>query len=82
VTLSLNISPEIEAKLRQQAAVSGEPLEVYAAKVLAQAIVAPTIDELLAPVRNEAIASGMSEDELMNFGHELLRKTREDKQGK
>ena len=81
MTLSLNIPPEVEAKLRQQAAVSGEPLDVYAAKVLAQAITAPTIDELLAPVRREAAASGMSESQLLDFGRELLRKTREGKKG-
>jgi hypothetical protein len=77
MTLSLNIPPDIEAKLRQRAAVSGEPLDVYAAKVLTEAMSALTIDELLAPVRQEAVASGISEQELMDFGKKLVEKVRD-----
>jgi hypothetical protein len=71
MTLSLNISPDVEAKLRERAAASGEPADVYASKVLAEAVTAPTIDELLAPVRQQVAASRMSEEELMGFGREL-----------
>lgn len=78
MTLSLNIPPEVEAKLRERAAASGEPVDVYASKVLAEAVTTPTIDELLAPVREQVAASGMSEDELMALGRELLQKTRQE----
>ncbi|MGD0540161.1 MAG: hypothetical protein ABSB33_01455 [Tepidisphaeraceae bacterium] len=44
---------------------------MYASKVLAEAVTAPTIDELLAPVRQQVAASRMSEEELMGFGREL-----------
>ncbi len=79
MTLSLKISPDVEAKLRERAAASGEPVDVYASKVLAEAVTAPTIDELLAPVRQQVAASRMSEDELMDLGRELLQKTRQEK---
>jgi len=79
MTLSVTLPPEIEAKLRERAAKNGQPLEVYASKILQEAITAPTIDELLAPVRKQVAESGMSEDELMALGQELLKKVRDER---
>ena len=81
MTLGVDHPPEAEAKLRERAAISGEPVDAYAAKVLLDALTAPTIDELLAPVREQAAASGMTEQELLDFGRELLQKTRDENKG-
>ena len=78
--LNLTIPPHIEARLRERAAASGQPVDVYASDVLVQAVSAPTIDELLAPVREEFARSGLSEQELMDLGRRELEALRAEKQ--
>ena len=71
MTISISISPEAEAKLRERAAANGQPPDVYAAKVLEAAVTAPSIDELLAPARQQIAASGMNDRQLDEFLEEL-----------
>ena len=80
MTLSITLSNEIEAKLRQKAAASGEPVDAYAAKVLERAITAPTVDELLAPFRQQVERSGMSDQELDEFFEDVREKAYQDRQ--
>jgi plasmid stability protein len=82
MTLCLNVPPHIEAKLRERAAASGQSLDVYAASLLADALTAPTIDELLAPVRKDFINTGMSEQEIMELGRRELETLRSEKKAK
>ena len=63
-TLSISLPPETEAKLQERAAAHGEDVASYAARVLDEALNAPSLDELLAPVRRAFAESGMSDDEL------------------
>jgi len=72
MTLSLSVGPEVEARLRERANAVGEPVDVYASKVFAEAISDPTIDEILAPVRAEFAKTGMSEQEIMDLGRREL----------
>jgi hypothetical protein len=76
MTLTLTLTADVEAKLRERAAENGQPPDVYASRVLAEAIASPMIDELLAPVRKEVADSGMTEAQLMDLGRELLEKVR------
>ena len=64
MTLSISLSREAEARLRERAAASGEPVDVYATRVLEAAVTAPTLDELLAPVRKQVEDSAMSDAQL------------------
>jgi hypothetical protein len=64
MTLSISISPEAEAKLKARAADSGMAVEQYAARELERVVSRPSLDEVLAPLRAEFEASGMSEEEL------------------
>ncbi|MGA2231060.1 MAG: hypothetical protein ABSH22_09190 [Tepidisphaeraceae bacterium] len=82
MTLSVTVPPHIEAKLRERAAADGQPLDVYASKVLADAVTAPTIDEILAPVREDFAKSGVSEEELLNLGRQELKALRAEKKAK
>jgi hypothetical protein len=82
MTLSVTISPQIEAKLRKRAAADGQPLDVYASKVLAEAVAAPTIDEILAPVREDFAKTGMSEKDILSLGRRELRALRAEKKAK
>jgi hypothetical protein len=81
MTLSLTLPPELESWLRQRAAASGQAVDAYASRGFADAITAPTIDELLAPVRRQAADAGMREEELMSLGRGLLEKVREVRKG-
>jgi hypothetical protein len=62
--LQIPLTPETEAALRQRAEANGEDVAVYAARLLREALTAPSVDELLAPFRKEVEASGASDDEL------------------
>lgn len=74
MTLRVPVSDEIEARLRQLAEAGGQPVEQVAARLLEDAVRRPTLDEVLAPVREEFAASGMTEDQLS----ELLERAKHD----
>jgi hypothetical protein len=65
MTLVVAVSPQIEAKLRQQAAAEGKDPGVYASKLLEQAVSRSSLDELLAPLHAQFAASGTSDEELV-----------------
>jgi len=65
MTLVVPISPQVEAKLRERAAAEGKGPAEYASKVLEQAVARPSLDELLAPLRQQFAASGTTDEELM-----------------
>jgi len=82
MTISISISAAAEAKLRQKAAASGQPLDVYASKVLEHAATTPSADELLQPFRDQIAASGMTDDELDAFFEDIRDKAYRDRQGR
>jgi hypothetical protein len=65
--LTVKLPPDVEQKLARRAAAAGEPVESLASRLLAEAVNAPTIDEILAPVRQRVAASGMTEDQLADL---------------
>lgn len=67
MNLSVPITPEIEARLRERAASAGKAPETYAAEVLARDLSRPSLDEVLEPVCREVEASNLSEDELSDL---------------
>ena len=75
MTLSITLSPAAEAKLREKAAVNGEPLDSYATALLEQAATTPTIDEVLAPFRKQVAESNMSDQQLDEFLEDIREKT-------
>jgi len=79
MTLTISLSPEAEAKLRQRAAAEGKDPVVYASRIVEQAVSRPSLDELLAPVREEFAASGTTDEELVQQitdGRVVYRKQR------
>lgn len=79
MTLSLNLPPDLESKLRERAAHSGQPVDVVAARLLSNAISSEAIDEILAPVRRQVAESAMTESQLMDFGRNLVEKVRRER---
>ena len=65
MALVVPMSPQVEARLRQQAAAEGEDPGVYASKLLEQAVGRSALDEILAPLRAQFAASGTSDEELV-----------------
>ena len=63
--ITISIRPEIQEKLQQRAADSGQDVEAYVERLIEKALSGPpSIRELLAPVRKQFTESGMTEDEL------------------
>jgi hypothetical protein len=67
MTLHISISKELEDKLRARAAATGQPVEQVVVRLVEEGVDRPSLEEMLAPVRDEFEASGMSEDELTDL---------------
>jgi hypothetical protein len=80
--MTISIPDHVAVKLQERAAVSGQTITVYTARLVAETVDKPTIDELLAPVRADFAKSGMTEDELLDFGRKMLTAARQDKKAK
>ena len=83
MVLNVPITPETEAKLKAKAASAGVDVQTYAARTLERIAARPPLDDVLAPLRAEFDASGMTEAELTDLlesaKHEmrLERRTRQ-----
>jgi hypothetical protein len=64
MSMTISIPTELEQKIAERAASRGLPLEEYVREVLRRDAEAPSLDEILAPVREQFAASGMTEEEL------------------
>jgi hypothetical protein len=76
--LQIPVSPETEAVLRERASAHGEEVGAYAARLLRDALSAPSVDELLAPFRREVEESGASDEELDLLCEELRQDVRQE----
>jgi hypothetical protein len=72
----VSISDELAAKLKDRANANGEAVPAYISKLVEQAIQSPSLEELLAPLQADFARTGMSQEELLNFGWGLLEKVR------
>jgi hypothetical protein len=64
MSTTISIPTELEQKISERAASRGLPLEEYVREVLRRDAEAPSLDEILAPVREQFAASRMIEEEL------------------
>lgn len=76
MTLRVPISPETEARLRAKAADTGLDIEAYAARALDRAVSRPSLDDILAPLRDEVACSGVSEEGLTQLLEQAKHETR------
>ncbi len=75
--LKLRLSSEAMQTLRERA--NGHSLDEFVSTLLEAEMRRPTMDELLAPVRAEFAASGMSEDEINDLGKALINDVRRER---
>jgi len=69
--LQIPLPPDTEAKLRDRAEASGQEVSSFAARLLQDALDAPSVDELLAPFRRQVNDSGIKDAELDELCEEL-----------
>jgi hypothetical protein len=77
--LQIPLPPGTAEALRQRAQANGEDVAACAARLLQEALSAPSVDELLAPFRQQVEDSGITDDELNELGQELRREVRPEK---
>jgi len=66
MTLSIQLSPQAEQRLREQAQAAGKEIGVYVTELVEQAAARPALDELLAPLRQQFAASGTTDEQLVD----------------
>jgi hypothetical protein len=94
MTITLNLTPEIERKLHDQAVANGQTVEGFICGLPDEVVgddathSAPLpqrsrpVDEILAPVRREFEESGMTEEELTSFLTQLRDEVRQEKRAR
>ena len=65
--LQITLSADAEKQLRLKAAAVGMEPKRFAERMLERALIGSILEELLAPVRAEFEASGMTEEELIEL---------------
>lgn len=74
MTLTIELKPEIEAKLKNRAVALGYEVDDYVKKLIEEDSNKPkTLDEIFAPVRQEFKESGMTEDEFDDLIYQARR---------
>jgi hypothetical protein len=94
MTITLNLTPETERKLHDQAAANGQTVEGFICGLL-EVVVGDdgthsatlpqrsrSIDEILEPVRCEFEESGMTEEDLTRFLSEVRDEVRQEKRAR
>jgi len=82
MTLSISLTPEVEARLKQRAAAEGKDPTAYATELVENAVSKPTVDEILAQFRKQVAESGMSDQQLDGFHEDLRNETWNERQGR
>ena len=81
MTVVLELKPEIEEALQEKAKANGFEVNVYVEKLILKDVDRKkTVDEILAPVRQDFEKSGMSEEDLNEFFDDLRGKVWQEKQ--
>ena len=82
MVLSIPISAEAEAKLKAKAQAAGVDIATYAAKTLERVALRPSLDEVLAPLRESFKRSGMTEDQLVELLEEVKHESRAERRAR
>ena len=80
--VTLRLSAGARAKLAEQAARSGQDLSAVASDLIEHAVTRPSIADIMAPVRKQAGASGMSDEQLDDFLRGEIQAHRQEKKAK
>lgn len=78
--LTISISDKIGHILQQRAKEKGRDINDLVKDIVEDQALTPTLDELLAPVRQEVADKDITEDEIDAFMSDLRKKVRKEKQ--
>ncbi len=78
--VTISIPAELAPKLLLAASQKGQDIVAYILQLVVRDITAPSLDEILAPVREQFAASGLTEDELDAIFEEERQAIWEEKQ--
>lgn len=65
MVLSIDIVPETETRLRQQAQAAGKDVRDFVSRLLDQAAAKPSLDEVLSSLRQQFAQNGVSDEQLI-----------------
>lgn len=77
--LTISVSEKAAGILLERAKADGRDVKDFVEEIIEEKALAPTLDELLAPVRQEVKEKGITEDELDDFMYSVRQKVREEK---
>jgi hypothetical protein len=77
--VTISIPDDVAEKLERRAADVGQSVPVYVSRVVTETVTRPTLDEILAAVRENFARSSMTEDELLVLGRAALDEVRQTK---
>ena len=80
MTITIDLSSEVETVLQEKASADGKNIQNYIEELLKKQLLRPSLDEILAPVRQDFDESGMSEEDLNGFFDDLRDKVLQEKQ--
>lgn len=78
--VTIDLPVEIKTALERKA--KGQDIKTFIQTIIRKQALRPTLDETLAPVRQEFADSGLSEDELDDFMNSVREKAYQDRQNK
>ncbi len=80
--ITISVPPKIEGILARKAAAKGQDIKQFIESLVEHQAVRPSLDEILAPMREDFAKSGMTEDELGELIKAERRAMREERQAK
>lgn len=78
--LTIDLTPDVKTALEHKA--KGKDIKQYVQNLVQKQALRPTLEEALAPVRQEFAESGMSEDDLDVFMNSVREKAYQDRNSK
>jgi hypothetical protein len=84
MTITIDLNPEEERRLSERAARHGEDVGSFIHRLIAREIQTPatTLDQVLAPVRQQFEESGMTDEELATLVEEVREEIWREKHGR
>jgi hypothetical protein len=64
--LSIDIPPQTEERLRQQAEAAGQDMPSYVSQLIERSATKSSLDEILSPLRKHFAETGISDEELVD----------------
>ena len=82
MTLTITLSPEMEQKLQARASATGQEVAEFVVQTLEEKLRGqPTLEEILAPFRQQVEESDMTDDELEAYFEEVRVEVWREKHG-